>query len=65
MFSTQKINTTITTTKHGFSNGSNWLTGFFILMDMSIFDVLPSSWIDSNVSLKWKQQKSQELGHVP
>jgi hypothetical protein len=28
-------------------------------------DGLPSSWIDSNVSLRWKQRKSQELGHVP
>jgi hypothetical protein len=29
-----------------------------------IYDVLPSSLIDSNVSLKWKQQKDKELGHV-
>jgi hypothetical protein len=29
--------------------------------DMNI-DVLPSSLIDSNVSLRWKQQKNKELG---
>jgi hypothetical protein len=28
-------------------------------------DALPSSLMDSNVSLNWKQQKSKELGHVP
>jgi len=28
-------------------------------------DALPSSLIDSNVSLKWKQQKGKELGHAP
>ncbi len=27
-------------------------------------DALPSSLIDSNVSLKWKQRKSKKLGHV-
>jgi hypothetical protein len=27
-------------------------------------DVLPSSLIDSNVSLKWKQRKSKESKHV-
>jgi hypothetical protein len=29
------------------------------------FDALPSSWIDANVNLKWKQRKNQELGHAP
>jgi hypothetical protein len=29
------------------------------------FDALPSSLINSNVSLKWKQWKSKELGHTP
>jgi hypothetical protein len=28
-------------------------------------DAFPSFWIDSNVSLKWKQRKSQKLGHIP
>jgi hypothetical protein len=27
-------------------------------------DMLPSSLIDANVSLKWKQRKSKELGHA-
>jgi hypothetical protein len=27
--------------------------------------MLPSSWIDFNVSLKWKHRKSKELGHTP
>jgi hypothetical protein len=30
-----------------------------------IGNALPSSLIDSNVSLRWKQQKSKELGHDP
>jgi hypothetical protein len=30
-----------------------------------LYDVLPSSLIDSNMSLKWKQQKNKELGHTP
>jgi hypothetical protein len=29
------------TTKHGFSNGSNWLIGLFLLMDMSILNKGP------------------------
>ncbi len=29
------------------------------------YDAFLSSWIDSNVSLKSKQQKSQKLGHAP
>jgi hypothetical protein len=29
------------------------------------YDALPSSLIDSNVSQKWKQRKSKELGDVP
>jgi hypothetical protein len=29
------------------------------------YDALPSSLIDSNVILRWKQRKVQELGHVP
>ncbi len=28
-------------------------------------EVLPSSLMDSNMSLKLKQQKSKELGHAP
>jgi hypothetical protein len=28
-------------------------------------DTLPSSLIDSNVNLKWKQRKSKELKHAP
>jgi hypothetical protein len=28
-------------------------------------DALPSSLIDSNVSLRWKQRKSKELGYIP
>jgi hypothetical protein len=28
-------------------------------------DALPSSLIDSNVSLRWKQQKDQKLEHAP
>jgi hypothetical protein len=28
-------------------------------------DALPSSWLDSNVSLEWKQRKNHELGHAP
>jgi hypothetical protein len=30
-----------------------------------IIDMLPTSFIDSNVSLKKKQRKNKELGHVP
>jgi len=30
-----------------------------------VFDVLPSSLIDSNVNLRWKQQKNKESGHPP
>jgi hypothetical protein len=29
------------------------------------YDAPPSSLIDSNVGLKWKQQKSKELEHTP
>ncbi len=32
---------------------------------VTLLDVLPTSFIDSNVSLRWKQRKSKELGHVP
>jgi hypothetical protein len=28
-------------------------------------DALPTPFIDSNVSLKWKQRKNKELGHAP
>jgi hypothetical protein len=28
-------------------------------------DALPSFWTNSNVSLKWKQWKNQEMGHIP
>jgi hypothetical protein len=28
-------------------------------------DVFPNSLIDSNINLKWKQQKNKELGHAP
>jgi hypothetical protein len=28
-------------------------------------DAFPSSLINSNVSLKWKQQENKELGHTP
>jgi hypothetical protein len=28
-------------------------------------DELPNSLMDSNVSMKWKHQKSKELGHAP
>jgi hypothetical protein len=35
------------------------------LLGWNMCDGLPSSWIDSNVSLKWKQRKSQKLGHAP
>jgi hypothetical protein len=28
-------------------------------------DALPTSFIDSNANLRWKQWKSKELGHVP
>jgi hypothetical protein len=28
-------------------------------------DIVSSSLINSNVSLKWKQRKSKELGHIP
>ncbi len=28
-------------------------------------DALPSSLMDSNVSLNWKQRKSKESGHAP
>jgi hypothetical protein len=31
----------------------------------AVVDVLPSSLIGSNVSLKWKHQKSKELGTFP
>jgi len=34
-------------------------------MTMMVCDALPSSLVDSNVSLNWKQRKSQELGHTP
>jgi hypothetical protein len=30
---------------------------------LALNDMLPSSLIDSNI--KWKQEKSKELGHVP
>jgi hypothetical protein len=29
-----------------------------------MIDTLPSSLIDSNASLKWKQRKNKELGHA-
>jgi hypothetical protein len=30
-----------------------------------IYDTFPNSLIDSNESLKWKQQKGKDLGHAP
>jgi hypothetical protein len=30
-----------------------------------VFHVLPSSLIDSNVSMRWKQQQNKELRHAP
>jgi hypothetical protein len=33
--------------------------------DNTLSDALPSSLIDSNASLKWKQRKSKESGHAP
>jgi hypothetical protein len=38
---------------------------FLTLNFNTTLDALSSSWIDSNVSLKWKQQKSKESGHAP
>jgi len=34
-------------------------------LDKLICDLLPSSLMDSNVSLNWKQQKNKELEHAP
>jgi hypothetical protein len=34
-------------------------------IDVNDDNTLPSSLIDSNVNIKWKQRKSKELGHVP
>jgi hypothetical protein len=36
-----------------------------IILPNDIIDALSTPFIDSNVSLKWKQQKSKELGHAP
>jgi hypothetical protein len=33
-------------------------------MVSSFHDTLPSSLLDSNVSLKWKHRKNKELGHA-
>jgi hypothetical protein len=35
------------------------------IIDLVGGDAFPSSLIESNVSLKWKQQKSKESGHTP
>jgi hypothetical protein len=32
---------------------------------VEVNDVLPTSFIDSNVKLRWKQWKSKELRHTP
>jgi hypothetical protein len=37
----------------------------FNFQKMTNIDALPSFLIDSNVSLRWKQWKDKELGHVP
>jgi len=42
--------------------------GLLVIIDklfIIFYDTLPSSLIDSSVNLKWKQQKSKELGHAP
>jgi hypothetical protein len=45
-------------------NGS--LTQIKIITNSCIeFDAFPSSLINSNVSMEWKQRKSKELGHAP
>jgi hypothetical protein len=36
-----------------------------IIMAFFIIDAFPNSLINSNVSLKWKQRKSKELGTLP
>jgi hypothetical protein len=57
---------------HAFKNGAPWL--IWDSHSSSIekpnanekeHDTIPSSLVDSNVSLNWKQWKSQELGHTP
>jgi hypothetical protein len=35
------------------------------LANIILCDALPSSLIDSNENLKWKQRKSKKLGHAP
>ncbi len=48
------------------SNGKKKLNVFNLPSPTrSMGDALPSSSMDSNVSLRRKQQKSQELGHAP
>ncbi len=37
----------------------------FVIQGKEVIDALPTSFIDSNVSLRWKQQKSKELRHAP
>jgi hypothetical protein len=41
------------------------MSSLFNVVPCRVDDALPSSWINSNMSLKWKQRKSKELGHVP
>jgi hypothetical protein len=36
-----------------------------VFMKFVVCDMLPNYSIDSNVSMKWKQWKSKELGHIP
>jgi hypothetical protein len=47
------------------SGENSKLVGSPLIFEISIIDVLPSSLIDSNVSLEWKQRKSKESGHTP
>jgi hypothetical protein len=43
-----------------------WISnGTYLSISYSLFDALPTPFIDSNVNLRWKQQKSKELGHIP
>jgi hypothetical protein len=37
----------------------------WLILWMMDSDALPSSLIDSNVSMKWKQRKSKESRHAP